>query len=78
MIAHINYIVDRIGIDHVGIGNDFNHGSSIKGYADASQGLNVTIALVRAGYSAEDIQQIWGGNFLRVLKMAEERRSGTD
>ncbi len=73
MIAHINYIVDRIGIDHVGIGNDFNHGSSIEGYADASEALNVTIALVRAGYSAEDIQKIWGGNFQRVFGEAERR-----
>eukprot|EP00439_Symbiodinium_sp_Y106_P088394 s1_g930.t1 len=75
MIAHIDYIVDRIGIDHVGIGNDFNHGSSIDGYADASEALNVTIALVRAGYSADDITKIWGGNFLRVLRAAEEGRS---
>ncbi|MCE7998234.1 MAG: dipeptidase [Rhodobiaceae bacterium] len=75
MIAHINYIVDRIGVDHVGIGNDFNHGSSIDGYADASEALNVTIALVHAGYSAEDIQKIWGGNFLRVLQQAENLAS---
>jgi membrane dipeptidase len=75
MIAHINYIVDRIGIDHVGIGNDFNHGSSIKGYADASEALNVTIELVRAGYTAEDIGKIWGGNFLRVFKEAEALRT---
>ncbi len=78
MIAHIDYIVDRIGIDHVGIGNDFNHGSSIEGYADASEALNVTIALVRAGYSAEDIEKIWGGNFLRVLRAAEAGRSTTN
>ncbi len=78
MIAHIDYIVDRIGIDHVGIGNDFNHGSSIEGYADASEALNVTMALVRAGYSAEDIHKIWGGNFLRVLRAAEEGRSIND
>ncbi len=77
MIAHINYIVDRIGIDHVGIGNDFNHGSSIDGYADASEALNVTIALVRAGYSAEDIRKIWGGNFQRVFAAAE-RQATTD
>lgn len=75
MIAHIDYIVERIGIDHVGIGNDFNHGSSIQGYADASEALNVTIALVRAGYSSEDIQKIWGGNFLRVLEQAENLAS---
>jgi membrane dipeptidase len=71
MIAHINYIVDRIGVEHVGIGNDFNHGSSIEGFADASEALNVTVALVQAGFSAEDIQKIWSGNFLRVLRQAE-------
>ncbi len=74
MIAHIDYIVDRIGVDHVGIGNDFNHGSSIEGFADASEALNVTMALVRAGYSAEDIKKIWGGNFLRVFMAAESAR----
>ncbi len=74
MVAHINYIVERIGIDHVGIGNDFNHGSSIEGFADAGEALNLTIALVRAGYSAEDIQKIWGGNFMRVLRQVETYR----
>lgn len=75
MITHITYIVDRIGIDHVGIGNDFNHGSGIEGFGDASDALNVTIALVRAGYTAEDIGKIWSGNFLRVFRKAEEMRS---
>jgi len=75
MISHINYIVKRIGVDHVGIGNDFNHGSSIEGYSDASEALNVTIELVRAGYSAEDIGKIWGGNFLRVFREAERQSS---
>ena len=71
MIAHINYIVDRIGVEHVGIGNDFNHGSNIEGYRDASEALNLTVELVRAGYSAEDIGKIWSGNFLRVFRKAE-------
>jgi len=78
MISHINYIVERIGVDHVGIGNDFNHGSSIDGYSDASDALNVTIELVRAGYSAEDIGKIWGGNFLRVFREAELRSNTND
>jgi membrane dipeptidase len=56
----------------VGIGNDFNHGSSIDGFADASEALNVTVALVQAGFSAEDIQKIWSGNFLSVLRQAEQ------
>lgn len=72
MIDHIDYIVKRIGIDHVGIGTDFNHGSGIDGYQDASESFAVTLGLVRRGYSAEDIQKIWGGNFLRVLRQAEQ------
>lgn len=72
MIDHIDYIVKRIGIDHVGIGTDFNHGSGIEGYQDASESFAVTLGLVRRGYSADDIQKIWGGNFLRVLREAEQ------
>jgi membrane dipeptidase len=71
MIDHIDYIVKRIGIDHVGIGTDFNHGSGIEGYEDASESLAVTVGLVRRGYSADDIKKIWGGNFLRVFRQAE-------
>ena len=75
MIDHIDYIVKRIGIDHVGIGTDFNHGSGIDGYDDASQSFAVTLGLLRRGYSAEDIEKIWGGNFLRVLRAAEAAKT---
>ena len=75
MIDHIDYIVKRIGIDHVGIGTDFNHGSGIEGYDDASQSFAVTLGLVRRGYSAEDIKKIWGGNFLRVMRAAEAAKT---
>jgi membrane dipeptidase len=71
MANHIDYIVDRIGIDHVGIGNDFNHGSGIQGYADASESLNLTIELIKRGYSQTDIKKIWGKNFLRVFQSVE-------
>jgi membrane dipeptidase len=71
MIDHIDYIVKRIGVDHVGIGTDFNHGSGIEGYDDASASFAVTLGLVGRGYSAEDIKKIWGGNFLRVMRQAE-------
>jgi membrane dipeptidase len=54
----------------VGIGTDFNHGSGIPGYEDASESLNVTIGLLERGYSAEDIEKIWGGNFIRVWRQA--------
>ena len=60
---HIDYIVKRIGIDHVGIGTDFNHGSGIVGFDDASEAMNVTRVLVERGYDEEDIIKIWGGNF---------------
>lgn len=71
MVDHIDYAVRRMGIDHVGIGNDFNHGSGIVGFQDASEALNVTAELLRRDYSAGDIEKIWGGNFLRVLRAAE-------
>ena len=71
LLDHIDYIVNRIGIDHVGIGTDFNHGSGIVGFDDASEALNVTIALLDRGYTQQDIENIWGGNFLRVFREAE-------
>ncbi len=70
MIEHIDYIVNRIGIDHVGIGNDFNHGSGIDDYNDASEAMNLTEGLLENGYSAADINKIWSGNFLRILDAA--------
>jgi len=72
LIDHIDHIVKRVGIDHVGIGTDFNHGSGIDGYTDAADALNVTVGLVKRGYSADDIEKIWGGNFLRVFKEVEQ------
>ncbi|PCJ19685.1 MAG: dipeptidase [SAR86 cluster bacterium] len=70
MLDHVDYIVGRIGIDHVGIGNDFNHGSGIEGYDDASEAENITIGLLNRGYSKSEIAKIWSGNFLRVLDAA--------
>jgi len=70
MIEHIDYIVDRIGINHVGIGNDFNHGSGIDDYNDASEAMNLTAGLLKRGYSIADINKIWSGNFLRILDAA--------
>ena len=72
LLDHIDYIVKRIGINHVGIGTDFNHGSGIDGFVDAADALNVTIGLVERGYSATAIKKIWGGNFLRVFKEVEQ------
>ncbi len=73
MADHIDYVVKRIGINHVGVGNDFNHGSGIAGYSDATGAITVTRELLKRGYSAADLQKIWGGNFLRVLDAAANR-----
>jgi membrane dipeptidase len=72
ILDHIDYVVERIGVDHVGIGNDFNHGGGIAGLDDASEALNLTIGLVERGYSEEAIAKIWGGNFLRVFRAAAD------
>ena len=74
MINHIDYIKDRVGVEHVGIGTDFNHGSGIAGYNDASEALNVTRALLQRGYSPAEIEMIWGGNFVRVFSEVTRRR----
>jgi membrane dipeptidase len=70
-VNHIDYIAKRIGIDHVGIGTDFNHGAGIVGFNDEAESVNVTRELVRRGYSEGDIDKIWGGNFLRVFRQVE-------
>jgi len=59
------------GIDHVGIGTDFDGGGGFLGFADHSQAFNVTLELVKRGYSDEEIRKIWGGNLLRVWREVE-------
>lgn len=70
----IDYAVKKIGIDHVGISSDFNHGGGIAGWQDESEGPNVTAELLRRGYSERDIGKLWGGNFLRVWGEAQKLR----
>jgi len=65
-VDHIDYAVVLIGIDHVGIGSDFDGGGGVPGFNDPSDCMNVTVELLRRGYSEEDIEKIWGGNLLRV------------
>ena len=65
---HIDHIVKIAGIDHVGIGCDFDGGGGIQGIFDASEVMNITIELVRRGYTEEQIEKIWGGNLIRVFK----------
>ena len=71
-VDHIDYIKNKIGIDHVGISSDFDGGGGIEGWADASETFNVTLELVRRGYSEEEIAKIWSGNLLRVLDEADK------
>lgn len=73
MVDHIDYVAERIGVDHVGIGTDFNHGGGIVGFEEADSAINVTAELVARGYSDDEINKIWGGNFLRVLEAAANR-----
>ena len=66
-VDHIDYMVNLIGVDHVGISSDFDGGGGIEGWSDASETFNVTLELVKRDYSEEDIAKLWGGNLLRVL-----------
>ena len=66
-IDHIDYMVKLIGIDHVGISSDFDGGGGIGGWSDASETFNVTLELVKRGYTEEEIGKLWSGNLLRVL-----------
>ncbi|AYN68060.1 membrane dipeptidase [Euzebyella marina] len=66
-VNHIDYMVELIGIDHVGISSDFDGGGGIEGWSDASETFNVTLELVKRGYSEEEIRKLWGDNLLRVL-----------
>ena len=66
-VDHIDYIVKKIGIDHVGISSDFDGGGGIDGWDDASETFNVTLELVRRGYTEAQIEKIWSGNLLRVM-----------
>jgi len=67
-VDHIDYIAKKIGIDHVGISSDFDGGGGIDGWSDASETFNVTLELVRRGYTEDQIGKIWSGNLLRVME----------
>ena len=69
---HIDHMVEKIGIDHVGISSDFDGGGGIVGWEDASETMNVTSALRERGYSESEIAKLWGGNLLRVLDEVQE------
>lgn len=71
-VDHIDYAVNLIGVEHVGISSDFGGGGGITGWNNAAETFNVTLELVRRGYTEEQIGMIWGGNVLRILAAAEQ------
>jgi membrane dipeptidase len=75
MVDHIDHIVKVIGVDYVGIGTDFDGGGDLSGCRDVSQMGNVTLELVKRGYSETDIRKIWGGNFMRVFREVQKSAS---
>ena len=75
-VDHIDYLVKYIGIDHVGISSDFDGGGGVDGWNSASETFNVTLELVRRGYTEEQIAKIWSGNLLRVWGEVEKVAKG--
>jgi membrane dipeptidase len=72
LVNHIDYAVKLIGVDHVGISSDFDGGGGIDGWNDVAETFNVTLELVRRGYTEEEIAQLWSGNLLRVWGEVEK------
>ena len=75
-MAHLNHAIDVMGIDHVGLGTDFDGDGGIKGLADASELINFTTALLRQRFSKADIKKIWGENWLRVMRQVQATKQG--
>ncbi|MCQ2259012.1 MAG: gamma-glutamyl-gamma-aminobutyrate hydrolase family protein [Bacteroidaceae bacterium] len=76
-IEHLNHMVNVMGIEHVGIGTDFDGDGGIRGCSSASELINFTRRLMKERYSEEQIQMIWGGNFLRVMREVQEKAHHT-
>ena len=75
-VDHIDYLVKKIGIDHVGISSDFDGGGGVTGWDHAGESANVTIELVRRGYTEEQIGKLWSGNLLRVWEQVQKVAAG--
>jgi membrane dipeptidase len=72
VVDHIDHVVQVIGIDYVGIGTDFDGGGGVEDCKDASEMKNITIELLRRGYSKKEIEKIWSGNIMRVMRQVEK------
>ena len=73
-LRHLAHAIEVMGIDHVGIGTDFDGDGGVRGMANSSELLNFTRLLLARGYSEQDIEKIWGGNFLRVMTQVQSVR----
>ena len=71
-VDHIDHIVEVIGVEYVGIGSDFDGGGGLDDCRDVSQMGNITLELVKRGYTEEEIRRIWGGNIMRVMKQVQQ------
>jgi len=69
---HVDYAVKRIGIDHVGISSDFDGGGWFSDWKNAADSANITAELVKRGYDRGALEKLWGGNFLRVMRVVEQ------
>jgi membrane dipeptidase len=70
-VDHVDHAVGVVGVNHVGISSDFDGGGGVVGWNDASETVNVTVELLRRGYSEAEIAKLWGENLLRVLREVE-------
>lgn len=73
-MKHLEHAISIMGIDHVGLGTDFDGDGGIRGLANSSELMNFTIELMRRKYSIEDMEKIWGGNWLRVMKLVQDSK----
>jgi len=71
LVDHVDYVKKLVGIDYVGFGSDFDGGGGLRDCADVSQFPNITLELLRRGYTESEIRKIWGGNLLRVFREVE-------
>lgn len=71
-VDHIDHVVELVGVDYVGIGSDFDGGGGLEDCADVSQFPNITAEMLKRGYTEEEINKVWGGNFLRVFNAVTE------
>ena len=75
VLDHIDHVIQVIGVDHVGIGTDFDGGGGVEGCMTVDEMKNITIEMLHRGYSNKDIKKIWGGNIMRVMREVQEHAS---